>query len=61
MDARKDDLKESGFWKRINTNLKRFVEDMKAESVAANPTKPVDCCTPPVTDKMKQKTGSPTH
>lgn len=53
--------KNKGFWERINRNIKRIISDIKADSVAANPTKPVDCCNPPVTDKMKQKTGSPSH
>jgi hypothetical protein len=61
MEPRTDEKRELGFWQKINTNLKRFVESMKAESVAANPSNPVDCCNPPVTDKMKKKTGSPSH
>jgi len=53
--------KSEGFWGRINRNIKRIISEMKEESVAANPSKPVDCCNPPVTDKMKQKTGSASH
>ncbi len=49
------------FWERISRSIKRIISEMKEDSVAANPTKPVDCCNPPVTDKMKQKTGSPSH
>lgn len=61
MEPRTEEKRELGFWKKINRNLKKFVEDMKADSVAANPSKPVDCCTPPVTDKMKKKTASRPH
>jgi len=51
--------RNESFWERINRNIKRIISEMKEDSVAANPRKPVDCCNPPVTDKMKQKTGSP--
>lgn len=50
-----------GFWERVNRNIKRIISDIKADSVAANPREPADCCNPPVTDKMKKKTGSPSH
>ncbi len=47
--------KEEGFWKRVNANVHRFFEELKEESVASNPRKPVDCCNPPTSSKIGQK------
>ena len=40
--------KETGTWKRVKKSINRFFKELKAESVASNPRKPVDCCNPPV-------------
>jgi len=61
METRKDDIKEGGFWKRLKNNARRVREELKEDSVASNPKDPADCCKPPVTDKMKQKTGTSSH
>jgi hypothetical protein len=61
METRKEDIKESGFWERLKNSARRLREELKEDSVASNPRKPVDCCNPPVTEKMKKKTGTSSH
>jgi len=39
---------ENSIWRRIGEKLKMFREELKKDSVASNPRKPVDCCNPPV-------------
>ena len=39
---------EESIWKRISEKFKVFREELKKDSVASNPRKPVDCCNPPV-------------
>ena len=51
--------KEEGFWKRVNANVHRFFEELKEESVASNPRKPVDCCNPPTPPQTQQKLMAP--
>lgn len=53
METRKEDL----FWKWVNENVNRILEELKRESVANNPRKPVDCCNPPAPPKLNQKIG----
>jgi hypothetical protein len=50
--------KEDGFWKQVNINVHRFFEELKKDSVASNPHKPVDCCNPPLPPHTKQKLES---
>ncbi|UCF31536.1 MAG: hypothetical protein JSV26_03750 [bacterium] len=57
MEARK----ENSFWKRINSSVKRIFEELKEDSVASNPKKPVDCCNPPVVPKLDQEKDSSQH
>jgi len=38
---------ENSVWKRIGEKFKTFREELKKDSVASNPRKPVDCCNPP--------------
>ena len=47
--------KETGTWKRVKKSVNRFFEELKAESVASNPRKPVDCCNPPVPPHTQTK------
>ena len=42
-------------WGRINQKIQKITQDLKEDSVAANPRKPVDCCNPPVPERE----GSP--
>jgi len=49
---------ENSVWKRIGEKFKTFREELKKDSVASNPRKPVDCCNPPVapgTDRKLKK------
>jgi len=39
---------EDSIWKRISEKFKVLREELKKDSVASNPRKPVDCCNPPV-------------
>ena len=38
---------ENSIWRRFNEKFKMFREELKKDSVASNPRKPVDCCNPP--------------
>jgi len=40
--------RKDNFWKRISKKFKVFREELKKDSVASNPRKPVDCCNPPI-------------
>lgn len=44
--------REEGFWKKVGEKFKVVREELKKDSVASNPQKPVDCCNPPVPPKM---------
>ena len=46
--------REEGFWKRVNRSVKRVLEEMKEDSVANHPRKPVDCCNPPVPPRTEK-------
>jgi hypothetical protein len=48
--------KEDGFWKWVNKSVTRILEDLKKDSVANNPRKPVDCCNPPTPPRTRLKT-----
>ena len=61
MEAIMETRKEDRFWKRINTNVRKIIGDLKEDSVASNPRKPVDCCNPPVPPKIDQKKETSTH
>jgi hypothetical protein len=47
--------REEGFWKRFGGKFKMIREELKRDSVASNPHKPVDCCNPPVPPRADQK------
>ena len=47
--------RDEGIWRRIGDKFKTFRDELKKDSVAANPRKPVDCCNPPVALKTEQK------
>jgi hypothetical protein len=47
--------RDESFWEMINRKWHTFREDLRVDSVAGNPRKPVDCCNPPVPDKDKRK------
>lgn len=47
--------KEDGFWKWVNENVTRILEELKEDSVANNPQKPVDCCNPPTSPQTQHK------
>jgi hypothetical protein len=42
-------------WKRVHRKLEKFREELKSDSVASNPVKPVDCCNPPVPPETEHK------
>ena len=46
---------ENSIWRRISEKFKTFREELKKDSVASNPRKPVDCCNPPVPPGMDIK------
>ena len=46
---------ETGLWRRVSEKWQRFRKELKKDSVASNPRKPVDCCNPPVPPKTDQK------
>jgi hypothetical protein len=46
--------KEDTFWKWVNEKFHIFMEELKKDSVATNPRKPVDCCNPPTPPRLKQ-------
>ena len=46
---------ENSMWRRFSEKLKVFSEELKKDSVAANPRKPVDCCNPPVAQDTDHK------
>ena len=48
---------EESIWKRIGEKFRVFKEELKKDSVASNPRKPVDCCNPPVLPGSEKKTG----
>ncbi|MDF1536035.1 MAG: hypothetical protein P1S46_05960 [bacterium] len=39
---------KKGFLRRFREGVSKTLEDLKEDSVAGNPRKPVDCCNPPV-------------
>jgi len=47
--------KEESFWKWVHRKFGMFREELKKDSVASNPRKPVDCCNPPVPPKTDYK------
>jgi hypothetical protein len=47
--------REESFWKKFGEKFKTIREELKKDSVASNPRKPVDCCNPPVPPKMDIK------
>ena len=46
---------EKSVWKRLGEKFKMVREDLKKDSVASNPRKPVDCCNPPVPPGTEHK------
>ena len=52
MEKQKEDL----FWKWVNENVTRILNELKEDSVANNPRKPVDCCNPPKPQRLTYKT-----
>ena len=46
---------EKSVWKRLGEKFKMVREDLKKDSVASNPRKPVDCCNPPVPPVTENK------
>jgi len=47
--------REEGIFKRFGEKLKEFREELRKDSVASNPRKPVDCCNPPEQLKTGEK------
>ena len=47
--------KRTGFWKLLNVKFNNLREELRKDSVASNPVKPVDCCNPPVYEKKAEK------
>ena len=50
-------LREEGFWKRACGKVRHLREELRKDSVASNPHKPVDCCNPPVPPAPDRKPG----
>jgi hypothetical protein len=46
--------REDGILRRLSEKFKTFREELKKDSVASNPRKPVDCCNPPVAPRIEQ-------
>jgi len=46
---------EKSVWKRFSEKFREFREELKRDSVASNPRKPVDCCNPPEPPNTEQK------
>ena len=46
---------EKGLLKRIKGRIRWLLHELKEDSVAENPSKPVDCCNPPVPKKPEKK------
>lgn len=46
---------EESIWRRISEKFKAVREELRKDSVASNPQKPVDCCHPPVPPVTDQK------
>ncbi len=63
MEAKMEPKEEKGLWKKIGKSVKKTLGDLKEDSVAANPTDPVDCCNPPempkTTTEHHKKQGKP--
>lgn len=45
---------------RFRQRARKILQELKAESVASNPVKPVDCCNPPAPPGRGKGTGSGT-
>jgi hypothetical protein len=46
---------ENTFWKWVNEQFQEQIEELRKESVTRNPRKPVDCGSPPVPPRLKEK------
>lgn len=46
---------KKGLFKRLRDGVNKTLMELKADSVASNPRKPVDCCNPPVPPRTDQK------
>jgi hypothetical protein len=49
-------VKKKGFLKRVKDTVRKTLDELKEDSVANNPQKPIDCCNPPVPRRTEHKT-----
>lgn len=47
--------REESFWNKMHRKFDNLREELKKDSVASNPRKPVDCCNPPVPPETDHK------
>jgi hypothetical protein len=47
--------RKKGFFKRVREGVGKALEELKEDSVASNPRKPVDCCNPPIPPRIDHK------
>lgn len=47
--------KEHGFLRSVNNKIKWFFDELKKDSIGENPSKPIDCCHPPIPRKAVGK------
>jgi hypothetical protein len=47
--------REDGLWKWVHKKFDTFRDELKKDSVASNPRKPVDCCNPPKPPETEHK------
>jgi hypothetical protein len=46
---------KKGIFRRLREGVNKTLEELKEDSVASNPRKPVDCCNPPVPPRTDHK------
>jgi hypothetical protein len=46
---------KKGVFRRLREGVNKTFAELKADSVASNPRKPVDCCNPPVPPRSDSK------
>ena len=47
--------RNNGMWSRIKGRIRWVYEELREDSVARNPEKPIDCCNPPIYRKKSER------
>ncbi len=47
--------KKRSFFRQFGDGVRKTLAELKEDSVASNPRKPVDCCNPPVPRGVERK------